>query len=112
MSVLDKAREHFKEQMANGLQSVEVPEWDVTIYFKPQANFQAQQRVIKLHSEGKLAEALIETLLVRALDKDGKKLFGFGDKDTLMREVDPEVIVRVVTAINEKQAEGEAGLGN
>ena len=112
MSVLENAKAHFKQQMSNGLLYVEVPEWDTRVYFKPQANFQQQYRVLKLHSEGKLAEALIETLLIRALTEDGKQMFGFGDRDVLMREVDPEVILRVVTAINEKQREGELLVGN
>ena len=112
MSVLDNAKEHFKEQLANGLQEIDVPEWKTKVYFKPQANFHQQHKVIKLHTEGKLAEALIETLIIRALDKDGKQMFGQADRDILMRQVDPDVIVRVVTAINNKQKEAETNLGN
>jgi hypothetical protein len=112
MNVLDTAKEHFKEQLANGLQELEVPEWKCTVYYKPQANFHQQHKVIKLHTEGKLAEALIETLIIRACDKDGKPMFKSADRDILMRQVDPDVIVRVVTAINNKQQEAETNLGN
>jgi hypothetical protein len=39
-------------------------------------------------------------------------MFKSADRDILMRQVDPDVIVRVVTAINNKQQEAETNLGN
>jgi hypothetical protein len=111
MTVLNQAKEHFRAQLANGMKEIEVPEWGTTVYYKPQTTFAQQSKVIKLHSEGKLAEALIETLMYRALDAKGKTMFNFGDKDTLMREVDPNVIVRICTAMN-SEGEGDQALGN
>ena len=111
-SVLDNAKEHFKESLANGLEKIAVPEWNTTVYFKPSVNFATQQRVIKLHQEGKLAEALVETLIARALDKDGKRMFGINDATELMHQVDPDVIVKVCTYINTFDKSGEKSLGN
>jgi hypothetical protein len=49
--------------------------------------------------------------MYRALDKDGKNMFNFGDKDVLMREVDPNIIIKICTAMNDT-GEGDQALGN
>ncbi len=105
MSVLDNATKHYKDQLAGGLQSVEVPEWDTTVYFKPAATFAQQSKIISLTQKGELVDAMVETLMQRALTQDGKKMFTFADRVVLLNEVDPEVIIRVVTAINNTKAE-------
>ena len=112
MNVLDKAKAHYKEQLAGGMKSIYVEEWDETIYFKPQANFAQQSKVMELHAKGKLTEALIETVLTRCLKADGKRMFTFADKDVLLNSVDPEVLVRIVTIINTGADSAEEGLGN
>lgn len=105
MSVLQNAQQHYKQQLAGGLQTVEVPEWDATVYFKPAATFAQQSKIIELTQKGELVEAMVETLMQRALDADGNKMFKFADRVILMNQVDPEVIIRVVTAINNTKAE-------
>lgn len=112
MSVLQNATSHFKEQLAGGLKSIEVPEWKTTIYFKPATPFAVEQKIISLHQKGELVEALVETLLAKALDEDGKKLFKMADKPVLMNEVDPNVIIRVVAEMNAGKEEAQAELGN
>lgn len=101
MSVLENARRHYQEALSGELLSVEVPEWNTTIYFRPIASLSQEEKALKLHAEGKLTEALVETLIVKALDEEGKKLFKPADRIALMKEVDPAVIIRVVTEINE-----------
>ena len=59
MSVLQNATGHFKEVLAQNMKTVEVPEWNTTLYFKPAVSFAQEQAVIKLHSEGKQVEALV-----------------------------------------------------
>lgn len=105
MSVLQNAQAHYKSQLAGGLLSVEVPEWETTVYFKAAATFAQQAKIIELTNKGDLVEAMVETLLQRALTEDGKKMFTFADRAILLNQVDPEVIVRVVTAINTTKAE-------
>lgn len=92
--------------------SIEVPEWETTVYYKQYSNFMTEQKIIEYHNDGKLAEALVETLIQKALDEDGKKLFRQADRATLLREVDPNIIIRVCTAINQGKAEVEEDLGN
>ena len=111
MSVLNKATAHFKDVLAQSMKCVEVPEWEAKIYFKPAVSFAQEQNVIKLHSEGKMVEALVESLVNRACDADGKRLFKSADKTILMNEVDPQVILRIVNEMNNTGIE-EADLGN
>jgi len=100
MSVLDNAKGHYKERLAGGLQKVSVPEWKSDIYFKASYPFAVEQSIISLQSQGKTVEALVETLIKKALDPDGKPMFNKFDKVTLMNEVDPNVIIRVCAEIN------------
>lgn len=112
MSVLNNATKHFKDQLASGLKSVEVPEWNTTVYYKSATPFSVEQKIIALHAKGELVEALVETLIAKALDEDGKKLFKMADKPVLMNEVDPNVIIRLATVMNAGREEAQAELGN
>jgi len=106
-----KATQHFKEQMSAGMKKVEVPEWETTLYFKPLVSFAQEQSVIQLHSEGKQVEALVQTLITRACDEDGKRVFTAADKVELMNRVDPNVILRIVNQMNAEEV-SEEDLGN
>ena len=95
--------------------SIVVKEWgDIEIYFKPATNFLQESKIVELQSQGKTVDALIMSLILRALDKEGKPLFTQGDKQELMREVDPNVILRIVTEMNDpaNNEKVETALGN
>jgi len=111
MSIINNASTHFKSVLAQDMKSVEVPEWEATLYFKPATSFAQEQGVIKLHSEGKMVEALVATLVNRSVDAEGNKIFKNADKVTLMNDVDPQVILRVVNAMNDDGVD-ESDLGN
>jgi|TARA_Y100000052_G_C2948465_1_gene85527 hypothetical protein len=98
--ILKKAKAHFNEHVIGEMKQVEVPEWDTTIFFKSGTNFAQEAKVIELQNAGKSAEALVQVLINRALDKDGKKIFTDHQKAELMNSVDPAVILKVVTEIN------------
>jgi len=112
MKVLDKATEHFKSQLAGELLTIEVPEWETTVYYKSVMTFAQQQKAIQLHAKGEMVEALVETLIARALDADGKKMFVSADRAILLNQVDPEVITRIVTEMNNKEQQAQNNLGN
>jgi len=103
--LLESAKAHFRERLAGGLQEIEVPEWLVDdapakIYFKPALNFQAQERIIKLSEEGKKAEAIVQAFIERALDEDGNRMFKQANRLELMKNVDPEIVGRVVSEMS------------
>lgn len=100
MGVLDKAKEHFREQLSGDPKEIEVPEWDLTIYYKPMS--------LKTKGElNKYAENPFEyaarALIIRSLNQDGTKMFRGTNYLEIMREVSPAVVERVVLAM----AEGE-----
>ena len=100
MTTLNKAKQHFREIANKGTGSIVVPEWDTTIYWKIGGlNFASQNKIMELTSSGKSAEALVEMLILRSLDSEGKKMFKLMDKQEIMREVDPNVILKVVSAM-------------
>mgnify|MGYP001319934988 CR=1 FL=1 len=67
---------------------------------------------MEFHNKGQLVEALIETLIVRAKDSEGKSIFQPGERQIIKHEVDPEVLTRVVTEMNSGMGKAEAELGN
>ena len=85
----------YRDRMSGGLLSIEVPELELTIYHKPSLSLKQQAPISKLLSEGKHEEALVQTLIIRALDADGKPLFRGADKVELMNMCDPDIIARV-----------------
>jgi hypothetical protein len=98
--VLEKATSHFRTKISEAMLHVEVPEWDVKIYAKPSVTLREQSKLIELATQGKTVEALVETLIVKARNEDGSKMFAMADKQIFLNEVDPQVLIRVVGEIN------------
>lgn len=98
--VLDQATSHFREKISSSMKFVDVPEWGTKIYFKSAITLREQSKLIELAAQGKQVEALVESLIVKARNEDGTKMFSMPDKMILLNEVDPTVIIRVVGEIN------------
>ena len=98
---IDRATAHFKEVMSSDLKGpIEVPEWDLDVYYHPSSTLAEESVVIDLQQQGKTTEALVVTLINKAKDKDGNKLFELTDKTRMMRAVDPAVILKIIGAMN------------
>ena len=116
MSILENAKEHFRARMSADLHSVEVPEWTngadtpERIYFKPSMSLRDQGLILQLSQDGKTAEALAQTLILRGLNIDGKRIWGQAAMTEFMRLVDPDVIARVVNAISGDDDESDEEL--
>lgn len=96
--ILEKAKSHFRERLEGGMESVEVPEWGVTIHFKPETL--RQRAAVHKAAQTSIADGLVEKLIQRALDADGKPLFKGVHRTELLREVDPDVVTRICMAMN------------
>lgn len=104
-AVLAKAKAHFKEILAGGLKGpIKVPEWETEIWYKAATTFQQESKIIELTAAGKQVEALVEALIMRALDADGNPVFTKADKMELMRFVDPGVIMRIMAEMNDTES--------
>jgi len=100
MSVLQKATQHFRSKLDGSIDKITVPEWETDVYFYPTTPLRDESSILKLQQEGKTVEALVQSLIVKARNADGSKMFAPADRVTLMNEVDPHVIMRVAAAIN------------
>ena len=92
--ILDKAKEHFK---SIDRKIIEVPEWGQTVYSKPLTL--ADKRILTRNTKPDDVTLFADVLILKAEDKEGKKLYSLEDKQTLMRSVDPEVVARVAQDI-------------
>ena len=95
VSVLDNAKAHFDKLETK---VIEVEEWDTVIYATPFT--MGEKKKLWKHAKEDDIEFMVRTLLLKALNKDGEKMFDLSDKITLMNSVDPNVIVRVVGDIS------------
>lgn len=113
--VLAAAKAHFKDILGGGLKGpIRVPEWETEIYYKPATTFLQESKIVELTQAGKTVEALVEALIMRSLDAEGNPVFTKADKPELMRFVDPAVIMRVMSEMNDPDTQRtvETGLGN
>lgn len=106
--LLEKAKQHFQEIVSSeGLQCIEVPEWGephqpAQIYFKPMAalSIKTYSRLIALGAE-QTVEALVEMLILRALDSDGQPLFKLVDKMEMLRAISPVVVCDIIKRMSD-----------
>ena len=101
MSVIDRAKSHFESL---GTQSMEVPEWKdddgnpTVIYWNP-ITLSEKKRLFQKSDNLNDVGILADIILMKAIDKDGKKLFTLEDKIPLMHKVDSDVLAKVATQI-------------
>jgi len=101
MSVLDNMTAHFSAKEIN---SIDVPEWGddenpLKVYYKPFTL--AEQKKLYAMAKDDNIEMLAYTLILKALDSEGDKLFTMGDKFALMNKVDPYILAKVAGKITE-----------
>ena len=100
MSITDKIAKHYQASISGDLKKIHVEEWDTDIYCMTTYPLKDEAKVLELQAAGKTIEAVIESIIVKARDKNGKRLFHDADRIKLMNEADPLVVVKVGTAIN------------
>ena len=100
MQITDKIAKHYQSSIAGELKKYHVKEWDTDIYYRTTYPLKDEAKVLELQAQGKTIEALVESIITKARDKDGQRLFVDADKVKLMNEADPLVVVRVATTIN------------
>ena len=101
MSVLDNAKKHYTNIINQAPIKVEVQEWDATLYAKPSLSLAKLGEIMELSNDGKSAEAMVMTIIYRLIDEEGNPVFRKAEKAELMRQVDPDVLSRIITTISE-----------
>lgn len=102
-SELDLAKNEFRDRMSI-IKSLVVPEWgNMKIFYRPTMNFKDQGIVLKLHGDGFPAEAIVMTLILKALKEDESKMFKKAHKTEMLMSVTPEIVSRIVTEMSEDE---------
>jgi len=101
MSVIDIAKSHFESL---GVQSIEVPEWKdehgnpTVLYWNP-INLSEKNTLFKKSDNLNDVSILADIVIMKSLDKDGKKIFKPEDKIALLYKVDSDVLSKISTAM-------------
>lgn len=95
LSAIQKAQGHFQKQLANELKKYRVEEWDLDVHYRMLNSLRTESKIVELAQAGKTVEALVQTIISKALDAEGRPLFTQYDKDTLMNECDPNVVLKL-----------------
>lgn len=109
MSAIDQVKAHFSNQQ---VRLIEVPEWagddgqPLMIYAKPLTLTEKQKLRAYAQNGGEL-EILVYTLIMKAEDAQGNKLFTVEHKHSLMNSADPDVVGRVAREITRARTEEE-----
>ena len=97
MSVIDRVKNHFETLKTI---TIEVPEWKTTIYAKPLTLNEKRKLYRNLGSKGDdISLMMVEDIILKAEDKDGKKLFTSDDRDRLLNKVDSDVVSDIASHI-------------
>mgnify|MGYP003626754404 CR=1 FL=1 len=108
--LISKAKSHFAGIMSGEMKSFFIEEWDHTFFYKAGTNFKNESKILELQNAGKTGDALVQMIINRCLDKDGKRMFNEHQKAELMNSVDPNVIVKIVNALNQDEDDDTIGV--
>jgi len=112
MSVLEKAKSHYKAKLTADPAPISIREWETEAFIKPGINLHQLGEIMELSQSGKTAEAMALTLIYRLIDEDGKPIFRKADRTELMKSVDPDVLARIVGEINSSDPSEDDVEGN
>ena len=100
MNITDKISKHYQQSIGGELIKYHCEEWDCDIYYRNTYPLKDVAWILQLQSDGKTVEALVESIVIKARDKDGKRMFHDADRIKLMNEADPMTVVKVASQIN------------
>lgn len=107
MNWKETAKAQFKERRSpENLKQIPVPEWGITVHFWPDMTLAERREIFLLaKQDGDKTildlEAIAVTLIVRARDSSGMKLFNKAERLELMNNYDPDVMTRIVAEMND-----------
>ena len=95
LTAIQKVQQHYQTRLSSQLHKYHVEEWNIDVYYRNITSLKQESQVVELASSGKTVEALIQTVINKALDEDGKPMFAPADKAALLNECDPNVIINL-----------------
>lgn len=98
--ILEKATAHFRNKISGSMRKIHVDEWDCDIWVRNSSTLKEEAKILEFSQQGKTVEALVESIIAKARNEDGTKIFNMADKVTFMNEIDPAVIIKIASEIN------------
>ena len=105
LSAIERAKGHFADRLSGKLLKYHCDEWGIDIYYRATSSLTVENKIIALQQQGKTAEAVVESIIAKAFNKDGDLLFKSTDRPAFLHEVDPNVIIKVATKLNNANAD-------
>lgn len=99
-SAIELVKRHFQSKLGGTLSKHHVEGWGLDVYYRPVTTLKQEAKIVELSSQGKSVEALVESIIQKALGEDGKPLFTMGDKASLMNEADPTIVLNLARVLN------------
>ena len=110
MNILDLATKDYRRKISGPPLSIEIPEWKdketgeiPVIYYRASMNAIDAGTVLAAFDSGNQALAVVTTVIVRSLKKDGSKAFKMAERPEIEREVDNNVLNRIVIEMNSQK---------
>ncbi|NTW98333.1 MAG: hypothetical protein HGB35_00035 [Geobacteraceae bacterium] len=94
--LLSKIKERYNAAPAR---KVNVPEWDTDVYFRPLTTEELDVASANAPKDAGVTRSNLQLVIVKALDSEGKRLFGFDDADELASCSSPNVINRIAAEL-------------
>ncbi|TXL70103.1 hypothetical protein FHP25_35875 [Vineibacter terrae] len=95
--ILDRAKAHMA---SHEVRAIEVPEWGCTIYWTPMTLIERETVRRRSQANG-LADAAAHIIVMKAIDRDGHKLFDLDDKRVFLNQADSGVVQHIANAISD-----------
>ena len=104
---LDKITSHFNDAIANNLLKGHIDEWDLDFYYYPTYPMRDEVSIMDLSAKGKVIESVVETIIIKARDENGDRMFTNADKTELMRKADSKILIKMAGIINNVEIDDE-----
>lgn len=98
--LIDRISAHFESL---GSRSREIPEWDLTVHWTP-VTIAERNQIYKDNASANDYETVVNIIIVKATDAEGKKLFTIADKPKLIRRADSSLLTDLAAAIMDNSA--------
>ena len=100
--VMGRITAHWRQRAR--LRPIQVPEWGMTVHVRP-PNMAELAEIGRVSEEEGEHAAAIRAIVLLARDEHGRPIFQRGHEAELMREADPQVILRLSAEILRPPAE-------
>ena len=97
--IREKISSHYLEKISGKEDTIRVEEWDLDILVKP-ANLTSMTKINEYTEREDNIGAMITMVIECCFAVDGKKMFEEEDREFLMNDADPDVVIELGTKVS------------